>query len=67
MYLHYTQIYLEFEIICSDHFLNLSGDDLHVEFAVARAIVIPEVDALPSPQQHLSFRQDDRFAGTGQG
>ena len=66
-FLHYTQHYLEFEIICSDHFSNLSSDDLHVEFAVARAIVIPEVDALPSPQQHLSFRQDDRFAGTGQG
>ena len=45
---------------------HLSSDDLYVKFTVTRTIIVPEIDALPSPQQHPSFRHNDRFADTRQ-
>mgnify|MGYP006395002925 CR=1 FL=1 len=46
------------------HIKHLSSDDLHVQFTVTRSIIVPEIDALPSPQQHPSFRHNARFADT---
>ena len=48
------------------HIKHLSSDDLHVKFTVTRSIIVREIDALPSPQQHPSFRHNDRFADTRQ-
>ncbi len=38
-----------------------------MEFAVAWAIEIPEINALPRAEEHPPFRHDDCFADTGQG